>query len=665
MNAITNQVMSTFSMPGKAVILSAGFGTRLLPLSLETPKPLMPLWGRPVIGHIIDLLTRWGVREFLVNAHYQPDPLWTYIRQLCAKGLRISVSFEPEILGTGGALKKAAWFLDKQPFWMVNADIAIDLEPDALTRLYRARRPLSVLWLHPALGPRTVEMNKGVITNFQSARPETNGTYTFCGLHLLSPDILEYLPNEGFCSVIQGYRKAMAAGRLVLGACEENSFWEDIGTPESYLRAHKQIEHCYNSGLAGAALFDPASTRQVKQLLKKGVTIQGFVALGQGVRVEPGASLKNAVVWDGARIAAGTVITDAIVARNTEVRGTVKRMALRSETLLEGSAPIRDPHLAQVLSHLHWTPGRTLVLPLEPRGSARTFTRLRNGQHTVILIRYSLDRDENALYAQHARFLKGLGLRVPEVLLDIPAQRLLVIEDLGNRSLQDSIKGLPRRAQFSLYARVLDEVALLHQRGALAARKARLAMVYPFSADLYQWEREFFARHFLVRRMHLSDAEVRPVLADLERVARRLLAAPRVLVHRDLQSTNVLFDGARPAFIDFQGMRMGAAAYDLASLLCDPYVELPLPMQVQLVKIYAKCSGAGNDVEELVWWAALERLAQAIGAFGRLGANPETAGFARHITPALAMMRRALAFCGHLPALESVLQRAGDLMPVQ
>ncbi|NLE66017.1 MAG: phosphotransferase [Lentisphaerae bacterium] len=650
-------------MPRKAVILAAGFGTRLLPISLETPKPLMPLWGKPVIGRVMDMLARWGVREFLVNAHYQPDPLFAYVRERCAEGLKISVSFEPEILGTGGALRKAAWFLDKDPFWMVNADIAVDLAPYALTRLYRSRRPLAVLWLHPTLGPRTVEMRGGVITNFQSARPESDGTYTFCGLHLLSPDILEYLPREGFSPVIRGYEKAMAMGRVVMGVCEENSFWEDIGTPESYLRAHGQIARRHKAGLPGAALFDPASARKAGRLLKAGVVIRGFVSLGRNVRAEPGATLENAVVWDGARIAAGATVTGAVVARNTEVRGTVKRMALRSDTLLDGAAPVQDRHLAQVLAKLRWAPNRTLVLPLEPRGSARTFTRLRHARRTVILIRYSLDRAENALYAQHARFLKGLGLRVPDVIIDDPAQRLLVIEDLGNRSLQDSLKGLPLDKQCALYSRVLSEIAVLHGAGAAAARKARLEMVHPFSADLYQWEREFFARHFLVRRLGLSDADVRSSMADLEQVARRLLAAPAVLVHRDLQSSNVLFAGARPAFIDFQGMRMGAAAYDLASLLCDPYVGLPLSMQVRLATAYANASGAGETPGELVWWAAVERLAQAIGAFGRLGASPETAGFARHIPPALAMMRRALSFCGRLKALESAMRRAEDIIP--
>lgn len=655
--------MSSFSIPRKAVILAAGFGTRMLPISLETPKPLMPIWGKPAIGRVIDLLARWGAREFLVNAHHNPDPLFAYVRTRCAEGLKISVSFEPEILGTGGALRKASWFLDSEPFWMVNADLAIDLDHGALTRLFCLRRPLAVLWLHPAKGPRTVEMRDGVITNFQSARPETDGTYTFCGLHLVSPDILDYLPREGFGTVIGGYDSAMHKGRLVMGVCEENSFWEDIGTPESYLRAHEQIALRYKAGLAGAALFDPASAARAGRLRRAGIVIRGFVSLGRNVRAEPGAILKNAVVWDNVRIASGAVVTDAIVAKNTDVRGTIKRMAMRSEAILDGTAPVHDRHLALVLARLRWPADRTLVLPLEPRGSARTFTRLRHGRRSAILIRYSLDRAENALYAQHARFLKGLGLRVPEVLMDNPAQRLLVIEDLGNRSLKDAIEGASRNRQIALYGRVLAEVAILHGEGAAAARKARLKMVHPFSADLYRWEREFFARHFLVRRLGLSEADVRSAMADLEQAARRLLAAPSILVHRDLQSTNVLFAGSRPAFIDFQGMRIGAAAYDLASLLCDPYVALPPSMQVGLIKAYSKTLDAGAAVEELVWWAAIERLAQAIGAFGRLGANPETAGFARHIPPALAMMRRAMTFCGRLPGLESALRRAEDITP--
>jgi aminoglycoside/choline kinase family phosphotransferase len=281
----------------------------------------------------------------------------------------------------------------------------------------------------------------------------------------------------------------------------------------------------------------------------------------------------------------------------------------------------------------------------------------------VILVRYSLEREENGLYSRHARFLKSIGLPAPAILLDAPAKNFFVMQDLGDQSLQSLAKTWPQARLSHFYQLVLASIARWHTEGGCAARRRRLALVAPFSPDLYRWEREFFIRNFLQPRLHPAPETVRQIADELAAVSADLLKAPAVLVHRDLQSSNILRAGRRPFFIDFQGMRFGAAAYDLASLLCDPYIELPLAETEQLLDAYNRMVNRRQGVSgELFWLAAIERLAQALGAYGRLGANPETAWFGKYIAPGLRMMRRAIEQSGACPRLASLLQRYGDKM---
>jgi mannose-1-phosphate guanylyltransferase/phosphomannomutase len=188
--------------PRKAIILAAGFGSRLLPLTLLKPKPLFPLWGKPVLGHTLELLHRWGVRDVLVNAHHHADQILAYLHTNPVPGLTYQLSYEPDILGTGGVLPKARWFLDDQPFWMINADVMAELDGRPLITAFQKQSAIASLWLHPERGPRTVEHRNGLISVFKSPLARTEGTATFCGLQLLSPRILKYLPESGFASIV-------------------------------------------------------------------------------------------------------------------------------------------------------------------------------------------------------------------------------------------------------------------------------------------------------------------------------------------------------------------------------------------------------------------------------------------------------------------------------
>ncbi|MCX7591826.1 MAG: phosphotransferase, partial [Kiritimatiellae bacterium] len=135
----------------------------------------------------------------------------------------------------------------------------------------------------------------------------------------------------------------------------------------------------------------------------------------------------------------------------------------------------------------------------------------------------------------------------------------------------------------------------------------------------------------------------------------------RVLVHRDFQSSNVLLKRHKPVLIDFQGMRFGPAAYDLASLLCDPYVCLPEKFQHEMLRYYAELTGRSfESLWRIYWYAAVQRLVQALGAFARFETRAETREFGQYIGPGFAMLRLALRHVAGLPELARLAAEYGD-----
>ena len=241
----------TRRQPSKAIVLAAGYGTRLLPATRALPKPLMPLWGVPLLEHTLHLLQRWDVKDVLINCHHGADELIHFIKRYALdSGLSIAISFEPTILGTGGALIKARWFLDQHPFWLINADIAIDVNPQPFIHAIQSHTSLAAVWLNADRGPKTVEAMRGYVRTFTSKRPGTNNTYTFCGLHLLKPAIFSYLPKkEQFCSIIDAYTKAMHARQRIAAVSPANTYWADLGTPKAYLDAHYDVKKRYKKGI--------------------------------------------------------------------------------------------------------------------------------------------------------------------------------------------------------------------------------------------------------------------------------------------------------------------------------------------------------------------------------------------------------------------------------
>ncbi len=632
--------MSRPPWPTRAIVLAAGFGTRLHPLTQCVPKPLLPLWGRPLIARVLDTLSAWGVRDVLINVHHGADALLAWHRREAPAGLRVEFSFEPAILGTGGLLRRASWFLDDRPFWMVNSDIVFAADPEPLLRRLRDSRALAALWVQPGRGPRTVAVRDGWVRSFASRRPGSPGTATFTGLHLVRPEVVRHAPDpEAFATVVSVYNRARRLGWRIAAEDLPGAYWADVGRPETYVQAHRDT-----AGAAPPCGFQPLET-------PRGAIVSGFAAVSPEAVVEPGARLRDAVILGGATVRRGAEVCHAVVGPGADVHGAVTRLAVAADALLRSVE-------SRALKTLGWNPARATATMFDPRGSDRSFARLEQGARRLILIRYGEERHENEGYAAHASFLARHRLPVPAVRHADPAARFLLMEDAGDRSLQDALAGAGSRAIHHLYRRVLADAARWHAPALAAAARRAVKLQPPFDAALYRREHELFETHFLRLHTDAREAEIRAIRRELAAVARRLVRLPRVLVHRDLQSSNIHWTRRGPVFIDFQGMRLGPAMYDVASLLCDPYVSLTADLQRALLGDYAALAGPACGAEEF-WTAAVQRLQQALGAYGRLGALPGAERFLDFIPPALRMLRRAVdAAPLDLPALRRRLARA-------
>ena len=274
-------------------------------------------------------------------------------------------------------------------------------------------------------------------------------------------------------------------------------------------------------------------------------------------------------------------------------------------------------------------------------------------------MQYDETLQENARYVPNSEFLAGQGIPVPKILRHFRAQRTVVVEDVGERSLGRYLEASTSAECERVYRRVLDAVARLHGPATRDARRRRLQLEQPFGTKLYAWERALFRTNYLRKRLNWSAARTSTAMREFRALGIQLCKLPCVLIHRDLQSSNILLRGTEPVFIDFQGMRFGVAEYDLASLISDPYVCLPLRTQEKLVRYYASITQ--RDFPFLLQScrvATVQRLGQAIGAYSRLGAMPGTTRFYAYIMPALEMMQRALRNLDNVEALARLVDDA-------
>jgi NDP-sugar pyrophosphorylase family protein len=246
----------------KAMILAAGLGTRLRPLTDDRPKALVTIAGRTLLEIAVTRLRSFGVREIVVNAHHYADSIVEYLKANDNFGMRVEVSCEPTLLDTGGGLKNAAWFfLDSsasshEPFILHNVDVISTIDLGRMMQFHTEHSALATLAVHDRETSRYLLFNEqGQLCGRQSVRhikadsdepliersaPEAK-PLAFSGIHIVSPQIFAKMHDEGAFSIIDAYLRLAAQGEEIVAFRADDYYWRDVGRPASVFQAAQDI----------------------------------------------------------------------------------------------------------------------------------------------------------------------------------------------------------------------------------------------------------------------------------------------------------------------------------------------------------------------------------------------------------------------------------------
>ena len=291
----------------KAMILAAGLGTRLRPLTFTRPKALMPVGNRPMIDRVIEYLKRCNIDELIVNVHHQKEQLVAHLDNGRPFGLNIQVKVEPVILGTGGGIKNTEGFWDDEPFVVINGDILTDIDLVRAYEVHQKEGNLITLILHDCEPFNQILINERLdILNI--APKACPGRLAFTGIHIIEPEILSRIPKNRFSNIIDCYQKLIKEGSPIRAYISKGHYWRDVGTIKSYLLANKEVlqEDQIMAG-PGCRIHDSARLKE-------------WVVIGRDTSLEEGVEIRRSVLWEGVRVKKGLKVIDSIVTSSKEVR---------------------------------------------------------------------------------------------------------------------------------------------------------------------------------------------------------------------------------------------------------------------------------------------------------------------------------------------------------
>ena len=286
----------------QAFILGAGLGTRLRPLTDHLPKPLVPLFHRPLAEWALDACKKEGIHRFAINTHHLPEAWENF-----SKESDITLFHEPVLLETGGGLKNIESWAEGEPLLVHNGDIFSSLSLRKLIVAHQASGLPVTLAVRSVGTARHIALNhiEDRVTDIRGKLGKSDGTHVFTGIYCVDKVFLEMLPKDEKVSVIPAFLQLAKEGKL--GAIViDGGVWLDLGERESYLAAHRDLN-------LGPAIHPDA-------VIGDGAVVDGSV-IGPGAVIEAGARVIDSVVWANARITAGANLVRCIVCSSEPVAG--------------------------------------------------------------------------------------------------------------------------------------------------------------------------------------------------------------------------------------------------------------------------------------------------------------------------------------------------------
>jgi aminoglycoside/choline kinase family phosphotransferase len=554
----------------KALILAAGFGTRLLPYTGYLPKPLFPLANRPLVDIHIRNLEKAGCTGILINTHHLHQKIEEFIAGQ-SYSIPVFTRYEPQLLGTGGAIKNAADFLDNRPFMIINSDIYTDIDFRKVYEFHLNHSHPATLVLYDDPEFNTVCTDKDDFITGLASSPSHFPRNTFTGIQVLAPEILDFIPDGVFSSSIDAFQKLIEQGGKI-NAYMADGRWKDLGNIERYRQA--AIE-----AMAAEALTQPIET-----------------------------------------------------------------------------------------------------IPLKGDGSDRRWYRLKSEEDSLILADHGIRKSDAVCEADSfvriGQHLHRKGIPVPEIHSFDLFSGLVISEDLGDIHLQNYLKSV--RDPLPVYQTVIDQMIQMSVIGKqdFDPSWAYQSAVYDRQIILEKECRYFteaFLQGYMNRQVCFEELEEDfCFLAD--QIAQFGING---FMHRDFQSRNIMVvpndptpdpsperrgeESSPPALsgkgdgglgqiyvIDFQAGRIGPIQYDLASLLIDPYVNLPDDIQARLTRYCFKRLSAIIPIDEERFlrgyeYCRISRNLQMLGAFGFLSRVKGKIFFEQFIPIALSGLKKRLS----------------------
>ena len=320
----------------KGMVLAAGLGTRLRPITDEYPKPLVPMFGVNPLALAIKQLRSAGIDQIAVNTHYQAEKITQYLTRCGGAGIKIS--HESTILGTGGAYNPLRSWLGDSHLAVINGDIVSTIDVEKVLRAHLASNASATMVLLPNVipGENGVSHQDGLITGIGKFGKKSQKEGNFACMQVLSPEFFNYLPTDGVFDIITTAYKALINDGLPVGSFEFSGMWHDIRSPKFYFAAlldmaarwHSpeftnirravadlgiSFERSQKDGSSGEAFIIRGASVHAKALLGKNTFIEA------GATVEAEAHIENSLVLSGATVRKGDLVKDKILGKSFSI----------------------------------------------------------------------------------------------------------------------------------------------------------------------------------------------------------------------------------------------------------------------------------------------------------------------------------------------------------
>lgn len=314
----------------RAMVLAAGLGTRLRPLTYEITKPMVPVLDRPVMAHILDLLDQHGFEQVIANLHYFPESIREHF------GERLEYRYEPELLGTAGGVRACADFFGDEPFLVISGDALTDIDLGAFVARHRATGGIATLAVKRVADTRefgvVLHDREGRITGFQEkpSPDEALSDLGNCGIYIFEPEIFDYFPSGPLADWAQDVFPALLENDVPFHIHELREYWNDVGSLGELrqgtfdaLNGELRLEMAGEEVRPGVILvgeqslptdieIDGAAWIGREVSIGAGVRLMGPVVLGDGVTLGNRAQLRESIVLPGTTIADESILVGAI-----------------------------------------------------------------------------------------------------------------------------------------------------------------------------------------------------------------------------------------------------------------------------------------------------------------------------------------------------------------